>query len=293
MSPWDKTKIAEGVLAPDLNDEIRANWSALEDALNKEMYFSTGGTASLQGILRQGSARAFFQDTAPATRADGSAFASTDLGMLWFDSNSSPDNQFNVLTATTPTWTPVSTEIIAVAVAAAHTWADVQTFSLAAVFTLPPTFTAGVAANDSYLTGTDAAGTGTVNLIKAGTNDLATLPDGAEMASSAAPTENEGVANKKYVDDQNTADHPAYTGGESHTDGSGMIIKQGNTVRTGNTTSVSFAANFNTLTRVVISPVDTAGTINYAPVVNNKAVSGFDVICNSPVDSYDWIAIGY
>jgi len=121
---WDKTKIAEGVLAPDLNDEIRENWSALEAALTKEMYFSTGGTASLQGILKQGSARAFFQDTAPATRKDGSAFTSTDLGLFWVDSNSSPDNQLNILTATTPTWTPVSTEIIAAMLAAARVFAS-------------------------------------------------------------------------------------------------------------------------------------------------------------------------
>jgi len=57
-------------------------------------------------------------------------------------------------------------------------------------------------ANDAYLVASNAAGKGEVSLIKAGTNDLPTLPDGAEMASSAAPTENEGIANKKYVDDQ-------------------------------------------------------------------------------------------
>ncbi|NVM22102.1 MAG: hypothetical protein HWN68_10030 [Desulfobacterales bacterium] len=56
-------------------------------------------------------------------------------------------------------------------------------------------------ANDGYLTALDAAGTGTVDLIKAGTNDLPTLPDSSEMASNAAPTEDEGIANKKYVDD--------------------------------------------------------------------------------------------
>lgn len=56
-------------------------------------------------------------------------------------------------------------------------------------------------ANDTYIKGINAAGDGTVNLIKAGTNDLATLPDSAEMASNAAPTEDEGIANKKYVDD--------------------------------------------------------------------------------------------
>ena len=55
-------------------------------------------------------------------------------------------------------------------------------------------------ANNAFLTGTNAAGTGSVSLIKAGTNDLSTLPDGAEMASNAAPTEDEGIVNKKYVD---------------------------------------------------------------------------------------------
>lgn len=56
-------------------------------------------------------------------------------------------------------------------------------------------------ANNAALTAKDAAGTGTVNLILAGTNDLPTLPDSAEMASNAAPVEDEAIANKKYVDD--------------------------------------------------------------------------------------------
>lgn len=58
--------------------------------------------------------------------------------------------------------------------------------------------------NDSWLKAMNNAGDGDVNLIKVGTNDLATLPDSAEMASNAAPTEDEGIANKKYVDDQKT-----------------------------------------------------------------------------------------
>jgi hypothetical protein len=57
-------------------------------------------------------------------------------------------------------------------------------------------------ANNAYMTALDAAGTGTVDLIKAGSNDLPTLPDSSEMASNAAPTEDEGISNKKYVDDQ-------------------------------------------------------------------------------------------
>ena len=69
----------------------------------------------------------------------------------------------------------------------------------------------GKLANNTYFTAIDNAGTGTVNLIKAGTNDLATLPDSAEMATSAAPVEDEAIANKKYIDDQITAVTAALT----------------------------------------------------------------------------------
>jgi len=58
----------------------------------------------------------------------------------------------------------------------------------------------GILANDTYFTAVNSAGSGTVNLIKAGINDLATLPNGTEMASSAAPVEDEAVVNKKYAD---------------------------------------------------------------------------------------------
>lgn len=200
---WDKELIAEGVLAPDLNDEIRANWAALEAALTKEMYFSTGGTASLQGILKQGGARVFFQDTAPATRIDGSAFAATDNGSLWIDTNSTIDNQFNFLSEYSgPTWTPISTEIIAFLVAQINTWALAQTFSVS------PVFTKGAVANNSYLQGRNATDDGNIDIIKVGTNNLPTLPDSAEMASSAAPVEDEAIVNRKFVIDQLSAAVP-------------------------------------------------------------------------------------
>lgn len=57
-------------------------------------------------------------------------------------------------------------------------------------------------ANDTYITAKNAAGDGTVDLIKANASDVAVIPDGSQMASDAAPTEDAGIANKKYVDDQ-------------------------------------------------------------------------------------------
>ena len=196
---WLKGEPVEGILAPDLNDVIRDNNDALEIALNKEMNFSTGGTASLQGILKQGSARMFSQASAPAIRVDGSAFASTDLGLIWIDTD---NNKIYTLTATTPTWTLISTEIIATLLAAARTFAAAVTFDVAAILSKAPTLTEGIVANNSYLQGRNQADDGNVNLIKVGTNNLSTLPDGAEMASSAAPVEDEAIANVKYVNDK-------------------------------------------------------------------------------------------
>jgi len=62
-------------------------------------------------------------------------------------------------------------------------------------------------ANDTYLTAVDEAGTGTVDLIKAGRNeaddaDVAVLPDAARLATDAAPVEDTDIVNMKYVDDQ-------------------------------------------------------------------------------------------
>lgn len=55
--------------------------------------------------------------------------------------------------------------------------------------------------NDTYIVAVDAAGTGTVDLIKGDANDLAVIADGSETATNAAPACTKGIANKKYVDD--------------------------------------------------------------------------------------------
>ena len=63
----------------------------------------------------------------------------------------------------------------------------------------------GTLANNQYFTSVDA-GTGTVNLIKANSADVAVIPDGSEMATTAAPTVDADIVNKKYVDDQIAAE---------------------------------------------------------------------------------------
>ncbi len=63
--------------------------------------------------------------------------------------------------------------------------------------------------NNSFLTGVDLAGTGTVNLILASVGDSAliahSVANPARLQSDAPPVSGFDIANKKYVDDQNTA----------------------------------------------------------------------------------------
>ena len=128
--PWDGTKW--DVASPDIDQPHGNAYKEIYDLrkgvaarINKE--HETLATSSAGGVHKQGSARAFFQDAAPTTQVNGDAFDSGDLGSFWFDSNADPDNQFNVLTATTPTWTPISTEIIAVLLASNRTFAGTLT----------------------------------------------------------------------------------------------------------------------------------------------------------------------
>lgn len=197
---WDKTLPIEFALAPTYNNIMRADKTALEAALNAYFYFVTGGTQT--GQPRQGSARPYYQATAPATRLDGDYFDSTDYGTLWCDSD---DAKWYYLSsadgAGTDVWTLLSTEIIALIVSQANAWAGIQTFSVAPVFTI------GIAANDTYIVARNNAGDGNINMWKINTSDgitagaIVTLYDGSLLASSAAPTTDAMIANKKFVDD--------------------------------------------------------------------------------------------
>lgn len=64
---------------------------------------------------------------------------------------------------------------------------------------------AGKVSNNTYIKSVNAAGSGTVNLIKADASNVTVIPDGTQTATDAAPNEDKDVANKKYVDDAITA----------------------------------------------------------------------------------------
>lgn len=198
IGAWDKDKPAATTTLRISNPQILANNAALETALNLEHEFSTGGTTADQCHHRPGSARAYFQDAAPSTRADGStAFTSTDLGSLWFDTNATPDNLYYVLTATTPTWTKISVSLIAEIVATANTWGAHQ--SLGAGFDLLGSTTSDINFGSGNFTVAGATGNTSVG----GTFEsvgIATLADASVTKTTAAPSADAQIANKKYVD---------------------------------------------------------------------------------------------
>ena len=140
-SPWDGT--GWNVAAPNDEALVGNTYKEIQDLrkgvgirLDKEHV--TVASSSAGGEHKQGSARAFFQDAAPTTQIDGSAWVAGDKGSLWFDTNASPDNLVYVLTdhASTGTWTLLSVSMTAEIVAAVHAWADVQTFDVQTVHTL-------------------------------------------------------------------------------------------------------------------------------------------------------------
>ena len=190
MGAWDKDKPSSSTSLRSSNPEILANWDALETAIGNEHEYSTGGTNSGDHI--QGSARCFSQATAPTTQIDGGSFASTDIGSLWIDSD---DNAIYILTATTPTWTAVSTEVIATLLGSARIFTN--TLGVTGDFTVnTDKFTVTAASGNTLVAGTlDVTGATEVT-------GIATLGDASLLKTSAAPSTDAMIANKKYVDDQ-------------------------------------------------------------------------------------------
>ncbi len=65
--------------------------------------------------------------------------------------------------------------------------------------------------NNAFLEALDFAGTGTVDLIKANASDKPVLPDGAQLATNAAPTLDPDIVNKKYADEAGLANQKVGT----------------------------------------------------------------------------------
>ena len=191
---FDKDIPTAGTSLRASNPQILENQESTQEAVDNEHIFTGTSAATQTGDHTQGSARCFSQASAPATRIDGNLFLSTDLGSLWVDTD---DNAMYILTATTPTWTPISTEVIATLLAANRVFAG----------------TLGVDGNFEVGTGSEftvAAASG--NVLADGTLEatgLTTVADGSLTKTNAAPSAGSAeIANAKYVDDQITSNVP-------------------------------------------------------------------------------------
>ena len=159
-------------------------------------------------------------------------------------------------------------------------------------------------AHNTNLVGIDASGTGTVNLIKVNASNKPEIPDGAVLASSAAPTVDAGFANKKYVDDSLASGLAlkdgilplVYAGGDSVTFPNGLIMKMGRgTTTVDGWAQVFFGTAFPTS---VISASVTFGHWDHphyeTPQIHALSVSSMIIVSGTCYanTTYYWIAIG-
>ncbi len=155
--------------------------------------------------------------------------------------------------------------------------------------------------NNVYLKAKNAAGSGTVDIIKASASDKPVLPDGAEMASDAAPTTDVQITNKKYIDSKTwdhgsqvtgltDDDHPQYVKGKA----TNQKIDSGTAAFTsGVDCSISFNFAFATAPVVVVSPICGADP-TYPYWIKSISTTGFVVkmIPQTEGNIFQWIAIG-
>ena len=157
-------------------------------------------------------------------------------------------------------------------------------------------------ANDAYLRARNNAGDGDINILKVGTDDklsvapVTTLPDTSQLATSAAPTADAQIANKKYVDDKTAAiTDPAYAGEQSHTFIGGLIIKMGYKSSPATTGTHTFSAAFpNACISVALTAYKATSPPNYSVGLSAVSASAFSWDLNTSVfDRLYYIAVGY
>ncbi len=154
-SPWDGTEWDSG--SPDIDQPLGNAYKELysirrgvETRINYEhLDFATN---SVGGVHSQGAAVAYHQDAIPLLDGDGEEFTTAaNAGHLFIDTNHAfADKMFFLNTADgagTNVWTGTYMAMEAELVADTHSWADVQTDEVEAIFTL------GLTANDDITLG--------------------------------------------------------------------------------------------------------------------------------------------
>lgn len=251
---FDKDKPAASTSLRTSNPEILENNESVQDAVNREHIFAGTAAGTQTGDHTQGSARCFSQASAPATRIDGDGFLSTDLGSLWIDTD---DNAVYVLTATTPTWTPVSTEVIETLLASNRAFLGV--LACAGNFTVNGKFDVAAANGNTIVAGTlDVTGVMT-------TTAASVLGDGSTLAAATESGDSDRtIADKAYVDNTVTVGGvvqvvatvnatPSTITGEFPYDNTTPVITEGSEVMTATITPGSASNKLMIQVNVVVS----------------------------------------
>ncbi len=154
--------------------------------------------------------------------------------------------------------------------------------------------------NNTNIVAKNAAGSGTVNLIKANASDKVEIPDGTVMASSAAPAVDAGIANKKYVDDKTwdhgsqvtgltDDDHPQYVKGQ----GTGYKIDSGSIAAIEGETNITFNFTFSAAPKVMLTILSSDTGLQRVAYLKSVSTTGAVVRQNNTgTQTVQWIAIG-
>lgn len=295
VQAWDKNVPAASTSLRNSNPQMLTNQSALESAIGQDHEFSTGGTNSGEHTQIKFNVPI----STPSNAANKGWLYSKDVSAVvelhWLDESG------NELQITSGGDLFSSAGLI---VTSASTFNG--SITLGAGDDLIGSSTSDITFNTNKFTVAGATG----NTVIAGTlgvTGIATLGDASTLATSAAPTADAEIANKKYVDDQDTADHPTYSGGESHTDGSGLIMKMGlDTTHTGDHTggtlkaTVTFEDAFPTgVVAIVPICVDENELGNVTVTLHDVSTTIFDYTLKEAsagvqnMSGVYWIAIGY
>jgi len=223
-TPFDGTNFLTG--APDLNQphgndylEHQSTRKSMEFINNKEheVLVNPMSTSAGGGVHKNGSSVAYFTSTAPTLRPDGlTALADNDVdkGRVWFDSTFDPPA---MMKWNGSSWVQAGNKVL----------------------------------NGTYYTSVNEADDGTVDLIKAGRNeaddaDVMVISDGARTDTNSAPDEDTGVANKKYVDDQNVSQAGQIKGWAEVTGANGNLVNGYNVSSSSRTSTGIYVINWDT-----------------------------------------------
>jgi hypothetical protein len=217
IAAWDKAKPAVGTSLRSSNPEMLANNTALESAIGQDHEFSTGGTNSGKHL------QVTFDDplsSAPATVAASEGvlylldvsskaelhFEDEDENTIVLTSkgNRLANNTYftatdNAGTGSVNLFKATTGDALSIPIATSFdeniTMANSKTLTAETIIAVDST---------GLLLQNDTPAT----VITIGDNGTATIADSSQLATSAAPTADADIANKKYVDDQITAQVP-------------------------------------------------------------------------------------